>query len=81
MEGFDSEDSQSGVWEVFLKLLLLLLLLLLLCLFILSRKPSRQSVYSKGAYTGGEKKNDYCDKLKWKRKWRGWWRIMNVYTC
>ena len=29
---------------------LLLLLLLLLCLFILSRKPNRQSVYSKGAY-------------------------------
>ena len=29
---------------------ILLLLLLLLCLFILSRKPNRQSVYSKGAY-------------------------------
>ena len=32
------------------KLLLLLLLLLLLYLLILSRKPNRQSVYSKGAY-------------------------------
>ena len=48
-----------------------LLLLLLLCLFILSRKPNRQSVYSKGAYWRREKKekeNDYYDKQKYKRK-------------
>ena len=47
--------------------------LLLSCLFILSRKPNRQSVNSKGAYkrrknNNKEKENDYHDKLKYKRK-------------
>ena len=48
------QTSFSGFWLVFAMETntwhVLLLLLLLLCLFILSRKPNRQSVYSKGAY-------------------------------